>query len=169
MKKLTLGLLVIGFTLQSFAQVISDGMLDEVVVYATNYKYLTEAGTRDAAEPVKMLERKVADFDLKESELYQDEWDYYKVSFFIPEGKIVAAYDKDGNILRTIEKFKNIKVPKSVAESVLNRFPGWVIFEDVYKVNYHKDKGVKKIYKLTLENGDKRMKVKTDENGNFLK
>lgn len=169
MKKIIISLLVFVFTLQSFSQVINDGMLSEVVVYATNYKYLNVTGTRDAADPVKMLERKVADFDFKESELYQDEWDYYKVSFYIPEGKIVAAYDKEGTILRTIEKFKNVRLSKPVAEAVAKRFPGWIIYEDVYQVNFHKDKGVTKTYKLLLKNGDKKVKVKIDENGNFIK
>lgn len=176
MKKIILGLFAIGLatqfglTTQSHAQVvIEDGMLPEIEVHALNYKYLNSIDNADAPVPVKLLERKVANFDVTESEFYRDDYDYYNVSFYIPEGKIVAAYDKDGTLIRTIEKFKNIKVPKSVAKSVAKRFPGWVIYEDVYKVNYHSQSGVtKQEYKLTLENGDKRMKVKTDQNGNFI-
>ncbi len=168
MKKLITGLLVLGLTIPAFSQVINDGMLPEVVVTATNYKYLNDAGTKDAPVNVKMLERQVANFDLKESEFYADEYDFYKVFFYIPDGKIVAAYDKDGNLIRTIEKFKNVKLPKDVINAVAKRFPGWNMYEDVYKVNYHKDRGAKKEYKIRLENGDKKMRVKTDEKGNFL-
>ncbi len=175
MKKLILGLFFIGITTQfglttqTFSQVISDGMLPEIEVYALNYKYLNSIDNAEAPVPVKLLERKVANFDVTEAEFYRDDYDFYNVSFYIPEGKIVAAYDKKGKLLRTIEKFKNIKVPKSVTKSVAKRFPGWIIYEDVYKVSYHKNSGVtKQEYKLTLENGDKRLKVKIDPKGNFL-
>lgn len=170
-----LGLFIIGLTTQfglttqSFSQVISDGMLPEIEVYALNYKYLSSVDNSAAAVPVKLLQQKVANYDIKKSELYSDDYDYYNVSFYIPEGKIVAAYDKDGKLIKTIEKFKNIKVPKDISKSVAKRFPGWIITEDVYKVSYQKNKGVsKQEYKLTLENGDKRLKVKTDPKGNFL-
>ncbi len=175
MKKLLLGLFVIGLTTQfglttqSFSQVISDGMLPEIEVHAFNYKYLNSIDNSSAAVPVKLLQQKVANYDIKKSELYSDDYDYYDVSFYIPEGKIVAAYDGDGKLIKTIEKFKNIKVPKEVSKSVAKRFPGWIISKDVYKVSYQKNKGVaKQEYKLTLENGDKRLKVKTDPKGNFI-
>ena len=38
--------------------------------------------------------------------------------FYIPEGKVVAAYDSDGKILRTIEKFKDIDLPSDVISSL---------------------------------------------------
>ncbi|MDH3322294.1 MAG: nicotinate-nucleotide adenylyltransferase [Flavobacteriaceae bacterium] len=176
MKKIIVGLFVIGLatqfglTTQSNAQVVvNDGMLPEIEVHALNYKYLNSVDNSEAPVAVKLLEQKVANYDIKESELYSDDYDYYNVSFYIPEGKIVAAYDEDGKLIRTIEKFHDIAVPKSVAKSVAKRFPGWTIYKDVYLVNYHKDAGVtKQEYKLTLENGDKRMKVKTDKDGNFI-
>ena len=168
MKKLILGLFVLGLTIQTFAQVVKDEMLSEVVVYAVNYKYLDNVGNKDLDVDVNMLERKVANYDLKGSELYYDEYDIYSIAFYIPDGKIVAAYDRDGKVIRTIEKFKNVRLPSNVTKAVSTRFPGWGITKDVYLVNYHHEKGTKKVYKLTLENGNKKMKVKTDEKGNFI-
>ena len=168
MKKLIIGLLVLGFTTQAFAQITKVEKLSEVVVVAVNYKYLNQVDSQEAAVPVELLQRKVATFDLKNSDFYQDDYDIYTVSFYIPEGKILAAYDKDGKVLRTIEKFKDITLPISVSKSVAKRFPGWTISKDVYLVNYHYKKGVEKKYKLTLENGDKRMRIKSDAEGNFL-
>ena len=175
MKKLLFGLFVIGLTTQfglttqSFSQVISDGMLPEIEVHSYNYKYLNSIDNTASPVSVKLLQQKVANFDVLESDLFQDEYDYYNVSFYIPEGKIVAAYDGDGKLIKTFEKFKNIKMPNEVSKSVAKRFPGWIVSEDVYKVIYHRSKGVtKQEYKLTLENGDKRMKVKTDSKGNFI-
>ena len=168
MKKILLGFLALGLTTQMYAQVVAEEQLSEVIVVATNYKYLNDVNRTVESVPVRLLEEKVATYDLKNSELYQDEYDTYEVSFYIPEGRILAAYDKDGNIIRTVEKFKDIALPKEVAKAVAKRFPGWTISKDVYLVNYSDKSGATKKYKLTLENGDQRMKVKTDEKGNFI-
>lgn len=169
MKKLFLGLLCIGLTSPALAQIVKTEELSEVTVYATNYKYLNSVASEEpAALPVEMLERKVAAFDIENSEYYVDEYDYYQVRFYIPEGKILAAYDKDGKIIRTIERFEDVALPNSIKEAVLDRFPGWTITKDMYRVNYHEEKGATKTYKLRLENGDKKLRVKVDENGNFI-
>lgn len=169
MKKLLLGLLCIGLTSPALAQIVKTEELSEVTVYATNYKYLNSmAADEPAPVPVEMLQRKVAAFDLENSEYYVDDYDYYQIRFYIPEGKILAAYDKDGRIIRTIERFDDIGLPNSVKMAVLDRFPGWEITKDVYRVNYHEIKGAEKTYKLTLENGDKKIRVKIDDRGNFL-
>lgn len=169
MKKVLLSLLAIGLTTQSFAQIVKTEQLSEVEVVATNYKYLNNVNTGEVASiPVEMLQRKVASSNLKDSEYYQDDYDLYHITFYIPDGKILAAYDTDGKIIRTVEKFKNINIPKSVKNAVLDRYPKWTITKDVYMVNYNDSKGAEKMYKLKFENGDELIRVKTDEKGNFL-
>ncbi len=169
MKKLLFFLLATGFSAQLFSQIVKTEQLSEVTVYAVNYKYLNDVNTGEVASlPVEMLERKVAAFDLKSSEYYQDDYDLYKINFFIPQGKILAAYDRDGKLLRTAERFENVNLPEAVKKSVLDRFPEWTITKDVYLVKYHERKGASKKYKLKLENGDKTLRVKVDEKGNFL-
>ncbi len=168
MKKVILGLLVLGLTTQSYAQIVQVEELSEVIVTAVNYKYLNAADSKDIAVPVKLLQRKAAAYDVKASDLYDDDYDYYTVSFFIPEGKIVAVYDDEGKILKTIEKFKDIRLPDAVGAALIERFPNWTVVDDVYIVKYSDKKGANKTYKLKLENGDKRMKVKVDETGTFL-
>jgi hypothetical protein len=168
MKKIILGLLALGLTIPIFAQDVKVIELSEVVIRPMNFKYLNATDSKDAAIPVKTLERAVASYDITEAEFYQEDFDYYSVSFFIPDGKIVAEYDNEGKIIRTIEKFKNISVPDDVKTAVLKRFPNWTITKDVYRVTYTEDNGANKVYKLTLKNGDKRMRVKVDDVGTFL-
>jgi hypothetical protein len=168
MKKLLIGLLALGLTTQFYAQVIEDGMLPEVLVRATNYKYLNAVDNTEAAVPVELLEKMVAQFDIKSSEFYEDESDFYKVYFYIPEGKIVAAYDRDGKILYTVERFKNVALPNSVTDAIGEKFPGWKISKDIYRVNYTQDKGAVRRYKVVLDNGVEKVRIKVDENGTFL-
>ena len=168
MKKFILSLLVIGLTSQVYSQITKVEELSEVVVTAVNYKYLNQTDNKEAAVPVQMLQRKVAAYDVTTKDYYQDDYEYYTVEFYIPDGKIVAAYDPDGKILRTIEKFNNIKLPTAVSEALLDRFPNWTVASDVYRVTYTEKMGAKKVYKLKLENGDKEMKIKMNEDGDFL-
>ena len=167
MKKILFGLFIFGLTSQGFSQIVKTEQLSEVVVTAVNYKYLNAVDSEDLALDVKLLQEKVAMYDIKNSDLYSDEYNLYNVDFFIPDGKILAAYDKDGKILRTIEKFNNIKLPKVILESIYNRFPGWTIAKNVYSVTYNENNN-KKVFKVTLENGDQRMRLKLNDEGNFL-
>lgn len=168
MKKLLLGLLALGLTTQFYAQVVNDGMLPEVEVRAVNYKYLNSVDNTEAPVPAKLLEDMAAKFDVKSSEFYEDGSDFYRVYFYIPDGTIVAAYDRDGKILYTIEKFKNVALPNSVATSIAERFPGWKVEKDVYRVNYTAKEGAEKTYKVVLKNGKKTIRIKMDDQGVFL-
>ncbi len=168
MKKFIVGLFVLGLTSQIFAQVTTVEELSEVVVTAVNYKYLNAMDNSEAAIPVQMLERKAAAYNVQDQDYYMDDYDFYTVSFYIPDGKLVAVYDADGKILRTIEKFEDVKLPVAVRNAVAERFPNWELTKDLYKVNYSETKGAKKSYKLKLVNGDKVMRVKLSEDGEFL-
>ncbi|MCA0133192.1 nicotinate-nucleotide adenylyltransferase [Winogradskyella alexanderae] len=166
MKKLSIYLLLLAFSGQVFAQVIE---LPEIEITAVNYKYLSSVDSDDTPISVKMLQEKVAMFDLKSSEFYNDEYATYNISFYIPDGKILAAYDKNGKLIRTIEKYKDIKLPIAVREAIAERFPNWIAVGDVYRVNFHyMNEITDKFYKVRLENGNKKMKVKITEKGDFM-
>lgn len=166
MKKSILSLIIFCFTFGMYSQITQ---LPEVVITAVNYKYLNAVESEDTDISVKMLQEQVAMYDLKNSELYNDDYDTYMVSFYIPDGKILAAYDSDGKVIRTIEKFKNIKLPKNIRDAVTKRFPNWSLEKDVYLVNYHSNnEKVSKQYKVKLKNGKKIMRVKLTEDADFL-
>ncbi|WAC02777.1 nicotinate-nucleotide adenylyltransferase [Lacinutrix neustonica] len=167
MKKIIIGLFVFGLTSQLFAQDPVE-QLEEVVLVNTNYKYLRSTDADDLPIEVDQLQIKAANFDIKTLDIYQDEYDLYDVYFIIPDGRITATYDNDGNILRTAEKYKDLELPQPVLFSVAKRFPNWAITKDVYLVNYKESEKSKKMYKITLQNGEKRIKVKLDDKGNFL-
>ena len=168
MKKFILSLLAIGLFSFVYSQEAKLEELSEVVVEAVNYKYLNTTDNKVAAVPVKMLERKAAAYDVTTKDYYQDNYDYYSVSFVIPDGKLVAVYGPDGKILRTIEKFNNVQLPDAVRAALHDRFPGWEIVKDVYRIRYEERKGALKNYKVKLQNGDKTMRVMMSEEGEFL-
>ena len=167
MKKLLMVLIVFGLTIQTFAQIEIE-KLSEVEILGVNYKYLNNVGDSEVATPVKILEKKVANFDLKNADFYEDETKDYDVYFHIPKGKILAVYDGEGEILRTSERFKDISLPLPVANAILDEYPGWRISGDIYLVTYHRNRGATKTYKLFLEKGNEKKRVKTDGNGKFI-
>ena len=166
MKKLVLGLFILGLTTQINSQTIE---LSEAVI-SVNYKYLDAIGSDEIPNRVKKLKEEVLNYkNIEQSKLYDDEHDTYSVSFYVPEGKIVAAYDNNGKIIRTIEKYNNVRLPLVVMQAVSKRFPNWGIVEDVYFINYHSKKdSLKQEYKIKLKNEDEIITVKTNEKGEFL-
>ena len=165
MKKLMLSLFIMGLTTQVYAQ---DTTVFPAVNIVHNYKYLSSVDSKDTAIPVDELQLKVSDFNVKELDIYTDEYNLYDVYFVIPQGKILASYDKDSNLLRTIERYKNIDLPLPVLKVLDERFPNWLVSQNIYLVNYHDSDNIRKLYKLTLENGDQLIRVKVDDVGNFL-
>jgi hypothetical protein len=166
---LIVALLCTGVNFQSFAQEVKT-MPEVIVTSSVNYKYLKSTGDANAAEPVTMLQKMAATYNVKNAEFYEDEYDNYFVSFYIPQGEILAVYDQEGKIIRTAERYKNVALPNEVRTAVTKRFPGWSIPKDLYLVTYNGENGGKsrKVYKIILENGDKRLRVKTNEKGEFL-
>lgn len=163
---LATGIFMSGIVAHAMAQIV----LPEITVTATRYKYLNAVSPEEAAQPVNMLEQYAAAYNVKDATFYEDEFDNYFVSFIIPDGKILAAYDKDGTLLRTVERYKNVAIPLKITQAVAKRFPNWSVSQDVYLVNYQERGGhiSKKVYKLLLENGDMRMKIKINDQGDFL-
>ena len=168
MKRILIGLITIGLASQAFAQEIQTEELSEVVISPANYKYLNETDNMEAAVPVQMLQRKVASYDVAESEFYQDDWGLYTVSFFIPDGKIVAVYNEDGKVVKTIEHFEDVALPPAVRNAIVKRFPNWQLAEDSYRVNFNDEKAPRKTYKVKITNGEKTMRVKLTDTGEFL-
>lgn len=166
MKKLIIGLFIFGLTTQVYSQITK---LPEVTIKAVNYKYLSAVDENVEDIDVKVLEEKVAMYNVKNTDLYSDEYDSYSVTFYIPDGYIVAAYDENGKLLRTIERFKNVKLPMNVREKVTKKFPNWVIANDVYIVKYDNKDGIaKKIYKMKLTNTGEVIRIKVDEKGDVM-
>lgn len=167
MKKLIFGLFLMGLTTHVYTQdKIKTTQLPEVYV-VHNYKYLSSIDSEDTAIPVENLQLKASDFNIKDLDVYSDENDLYDVYFIIPEGKILASYNEKGELLRTAERYKDIKLPTPVMEAIDTRFPNWTISKNIYLVNYRESGMAKKRYKVTLENGGKRIKIIVDDKGTF--
>jgi hypothetical protein len=166
MKKILLIVLLIGFIVPMTAQ--EPAQLDEIVVKAVNYKYLSAVENSKAPIPIWSVEKEAAMFDVTDSDVFLDDFNTYKVTFRIPDGVMVVAYDQDGVIIKTIERFKNYQLPDDVQLALKEKYPGWVVVKDLFLVTYSEKKGAKKLYKIKLKNGEEIARVQLDARGNFL-
>jgi hypothetical protein len=159
-------MLMAGLCLAGYTAAFSQQNLPEVIVMAANYKYLKTVGGKEVPVAAQRLQRAAASYDIKNSEYYEEDYDTYFISFALPEGQVLAAYDANGKLLRTAEHYHNVALPSTVSQAVATKFPNWAITRDVYLVNYFEQNGsaVKK-YKLVLENGNKRIRVQVSEDG----
>lgn len=166
MKKIVISCFIIGLVFQTNSQTIE---LPETLI-SLNYDYLETKDSDNMPQRVKKLQDEVLNYkNVELSKLYDDEYETYKVSFYVPEGRIIAAYDKNGKIIRTIEKYDNVRLPLEVLQAISLRFPNWSIVNDVYFINYHSERdSLKHEYKIKLKNEDKIISIKTDEKGVFL-
>jgi len=142
--------------------------LEEVVVKAANYRYLNAVDNTEVPAPVRNLQEEVATYDTSKKDLYIDEDLTYNAAFEIPEGKILVAYDEKGNILKTVERFKNIRLPRSVRNALAQEYAGWSIVKDLYLINYSQELGAKKVYDIKLKNANDVVRIKMNENGKLI-
>jgi hypothetical protein len=162
-------LFFLGLTTLCYSQADSENLLTEVEVYAKNYNYLKSVNSDESAlKEVHELERKVASFDVNSLNLYRTDFDNYQVSFFNSHGVIRASYDNESNLIRTVERFKNVNLPLSVRKSIVKRYPNYLIAADEYYVRYHHKKGATKKFKILMEKNGKQFWINTDENGIIL-
>ncbi len=165
MKRLLVIIIALGIATPHLAQEVQTEELSEVVVMPVNYRYLDQVGNKSAAVPVRQIEQTAANYDIKSKDFFEDDYNLYTVSFYIPDGKLVAVYNHEGKIIRTIEKFKNVDMPRAVVRSLKNEYPDWDLVSDVYKVTYNETDGAIKRYKLKLQKGNKSINVKMCEEG----
>jgi len=165
MKNLLLGLLVLGFTTQFMFSQVEE--LPEVKL-ELNYEYLEAIDSENISEVVRELEKKVALYNLTDSDFYNVEYDTYRVSFYAKGGRIVADYDANGKVIETVERFKNVRLPNSVLILVHKQYPDWTIIEDIYRLDYY-DGTAESEYKIKLKNKNKKITIKIDnQNDNRL-
>ncbi|WP_396601304.1 nicotinate-nucleotide adenylyltransferase [Algibacter sp. R77976] len=167
MKKLVLGLFIFGLTIQVNAQTVE---LSETII-SINSEYMHSIDSENTCTYVKKLEQALLEYNPSNlSDLYDSKNDIYNVTFQIPEGRIVASFNKDGKIVKTHEKYNNIRLPEAVIASISEKYPKSNIIEDVYVIKFHCDEDAREqVYKVTLKNdGENIITVRTNNKGEFI-
>jgi len=150
MKTLVLSLLAFGLCSISYAQKSDTETLKSEIL--SNLSYLQKVNVDDSPVIVMKLEHIAANYDIKESSIYKSKSAAtYDVVFEESNGKIIATYHKSGKLIRSIEEYKNLKLPLQVSTSISKKYPGWSFIGNIHKITYSKNKA-SKMYTVQIKN-----------------
>ena len=145
--------------------------LENVTIKPLNLNYLKKVQDKNTPAFVKALESRAARYDITESPLFKRDFDAYEVVFDAvkkngADGTIMATYDQNGKILNSVERYKNVSLPKAIRDACLEKYPDYKIHKDFYLVTYNYDENsVEKMYKVQLRNGSSKKSLKIDADG----
>ena len=171
MKNLIIGLFVLGLTSLSYSQELYSNAdlaeLEDRSISYVNSNYMNKVQNVRTSGQIKSLEVLISRYDITKSRKFDGKAKPFKVKFYSPKGSIVATYDSKGKILTSLEKFKDIALPKHVLQSISKAYPKAKILSNTYMVSYSSETGAKMNYKVKIRKGDLRKIMKIDADGNF--
>lgn len=173
MKNLVIGLFLLGLTSLSFSQnkysEDKEVQLEDVSVSDVNLNYLAKVQDKKLSNSVVALQNEASVFDVKRSIKFDGRKDSFRVMFQGTIGYIVADYDKNGQILKTSERYKGINLPKHLIIAVLKQYPNSNFLKVAYTVDYDVQKNVEKTYKIQIRNNGKKKNLKINSVDNLNK
>lgn len=81
------------------------------------------------------------------------------------KGYIWAGYDKNGTLLGTAQRFKNIMLPMALCHQLYKEHKGWNMVKNVHVARGRGENIDKEFYRIKMENGNKRKTVKVNRTG----
>ncbi|MEO2062888.1 MAG: hypothetical protein ABGW97_07910 [Christiangramia sp.] len=112
-----------------------------------------------AKNPIAFMEE---NFDIQNF-IHENEgrnYDSYQVTFRSGNGALKADFDKDGTLVKTYQRFKNSVMPLNVRRMVYANYQGWTVKEHVYVASGKQNLIDKEVYKLKMQKGNERQRVK---------
>ncbi len=146
------------------AQVIS---LDPATVkYSPKVKVTTNLGELDfeikeaytnhfVSNPIRFIQE---NFDFKALDIKGE--DEVEVSFLSRKGYLIATYDAKGDLVRTSQRFKDIKLPLAVWRDIYSQNVGWKMVSNLYTANGMENRIHKEMYKVKLMNGKQTKNIR---------
>lgn len=169
MKNVVIGLLLIGLTSLGFSQntgEIEEIQLEGVEITNINLSYLEKVQEKVLPAIVISLENEASVFDVKELDEFDGRKEFFKVKFTSSKGYIIADYDRNGKIVKTSERFRDIALPKNLIKAVLKQYPKSSFLMVAYNVDYD-DNTAKKIYKIKIMNAGKKKNLAINPEANL--
>lgn len=130
-------------------------------VKAKNAEYLTKVSIEQSSKDVKMFERDIANFNLKEHAIFDDsEEATYQIVFNKKRANAVVTYRYTGEVLSTKETYKNIRLPLHLRIKITKEHPGWAFKSNVLTIIYRKGKPVLRTYRVVISDGKREKNLR---------
>lgn len=89
-------------------------------------------------------------------------YDSYQVRFSTRKGYLEVDYSKDGELTKSVQKFKDIFLPLDVRNELFRQTKGWSMVKNTYSARGNGDVMEKEEYRIKVKNGNKSRIVKID-------
>lgn len=107
------------------------------------------------SNPIKFVE---TNFDVKSLGL--ENYEGVTVSFITKKGHLNASFDKNGELVRTTQRFEQIPIPMAVWNEIYKENVGWTMVSNLYTASGKGNKINKELYKVKLANGNEIKRIK---------
>ncbi|MDT0688817.1 hypothetical protein RM549_03425 [Salegentibacter sp. F188] len=146
---------------------------ETTVSFAPNASHITNSGNKYfynvsetytgefEKDPLAFMEKNF-DVDRFILELKDKDMDSYQVSFVTLKGFLKVDFDREGKVVKTYQRFRNIKLPNALSHEIYRDYKGWNILRNLYVAKGRNGNIDKEFYRLKLENGNKIQNIKID-------
>ncbi|MCG9972137.1 hypothetical protein [Christiangramia crocea] len=90
------------------------------------------------------------------------DYDSYNITIRSGQGYLLADFDKEGELVRTYQKFNNIVLPLDMRRELYMAYKGWNMTENKYIASGRGELLEKEMYKIKIENGNRSRNIKLD-------
>lgn len=130
--------------------------------------YLRKVQSPMIPEAVSEYQVMAVNYDVAKSDLFDGRDALFLVIFRTQKGTIEASYDWSGEVVETIERFRNLMLPRKILLSGMKRYSGWRVIGTNYYVYYLKDTTTRVIYTIQISDGRKKKRILLDAEGTLL-
>tara|TARA_R100000935_G_C2821146_1_gene159838 strand:- start:496 stop:1041 length:546 start_codon:yes stop_codon:yes gene_type:complete len=142
--------------------------LDEATVTYNTSKVVTSSNMQNVEFEVKEayvnhfmknpIRFALENFDVKSLNL-DDDIESVLVSFISGKGYLNATFNKDGELIETSQRFRDIVMPLNVRRDIYKDNIGWTITSNLYKASGKGSLIDKELYKIKLIQGKEKRNV----------
>ena len=145
-------------------QELNPDELPAVVIKNAGKDFSVYMPDRNPDSKVREMQEKFIGYDLGKVDGEQE----YLVMFEAEGARLVATYNETGKLIKVVEKYENVKLPRSVIFSVYKQFPDWTIVKDKYLYTQADGDVLKKQYNIKLKKDNQTKNVVVKPNGEVI-
>ena len=125
--------------------------------------YLQEIEVAALPKALYAFQKDLCSYDLTKNPIYDNtEAATYHVSFKKKQMKAHVTYDRNGVIMGSMERYRNVNLPESLKRKVLRENPGFALQANEVIFKYGNSSGVEITYIVTIFHGRDRKRMKFD-------
>ena len=169
MKLSIFALVLVMFYIPVFSQSVENELksdeLPTVVIKKAGEDFSVYLPDRNPDLRVRDMQKKFIGYNLGKTE---EGYDEYLVLFEGEDASLAATYNEKGKLIRVVERYERVQLPRAVIFSVYKEFPGWTIVHDKFFYTQSNGDVVKKQYNLKLKKEKDIKRIIVDPNGSIL-